>query len=120
MGKNHITLRVAWQSGIRRLRGWIYRRCPRVCPGAHRLRGTGFTRRWNCENRGWTQDGFARLVWEKLLGGKRCGRILECACGDGLIGSLGWWLEKNAGWTADCEEERRGAFARLRVAMPAA
>jgi len=105
---------------LRSVRGWWYRRFPGFLPGGHRLRGIGFTRRWNCEDRGWTQEGFAQLVWEKLLRGKRRGRILECSCGDGLIGSLGWWLEKNAGWTADCEIDRGGALARLRVARPAA
>ena len=105
---------------LRQIRGWWYRRIPRFMPGSHRLRVIGFRRRWGCEERGWTQEGFSRLVWEKLLGGRRHGRILECACGGGLIGSLGWWLGKNAGWTADCEEDRKGLQTRLRVSRPAA
>ncbi len=105
---------------LRQIRGWWYRRIPAFLPGSHRLRVIGFARRWGCEERGWTQEGFARLVWEKLFGGRRHGRILECACGGGLIGSLGWWLEKNADWSAVCEEHRNGALPQLRIARPGA
>jgi hypothetical protein len=109
-----------WRNLLRKSRGWLYRRLPAFIPGLHRLRVAGFNRRWDMENRGWTQEGFACLVWEKILRGRRRGRILECACGGGLIGSLGWWLEKNAGWTADCEEHRKGALAQLQIARPMA
>lgn len=99
---------------LRQIRGWGYRRIPRFMPGSHRLRVIGFGRRWDCEKKGWTQEGFARLVWEKLLEKKSHGRILECSCGDGLVGCLGWWLEGNAGWSSDCQENRPYPLAQLR------
>lgn len=98
---------------LRQIRGWGYRRIPLFLPGSHRLRVIGFGRRWDCEKKGWTQEGFARLVWEKLLEKKSHGRILECSCGDGLVGCLGWWLEGNADWHADCQENRALPLAQL-------
>lgn len=99
---------------LRQIRGWWYRRIPRFMPGSHRLRVIGFGRRWSCEKRGWTQEGLAHLVWEKLLAKRRGARILECSCGDGLVGCLGWWLEGNAGWSSDCQENRQYPLAQLR------
>lgn len=64
----------------------------------------GYGRRWGLEENGWTQEGFCQVVWEKLLMRKRGGAILELAAGDGLVGSLGRWLEEHQGWDATCEE----------------
>lgn len=107
---------------LRRLRGFLYRRMPSpgFFPSSHRHRVVGFGRRWGCEERGWTQEGFSRLVWEKLFHGKMQGLLLECACGSGLVGSLGWWLEKNSGWSAECHEWRISAATKLGRNRPAA
>jgi hypothetical protein len=64
----------------------------------------GYGRRWGLEERGWTQEGFCLVAWEKLLMQKSGGAILELAAGDGLVGSLGRWLEEHQKWDATCEE----------------
>jgi len=48
------------------------------------------------------------------------GVLLEGACGSGLVGSLGWWLEKNSGWSAECHEWRISAATKLGRNRPAA
>ena len=95
-----------FRSWLRKVRGWLYRRLPAGFPRFHRLRVTGFNRRWGLEDRGWTQEGFSRIFWRSLLGEKRGGRILELAVGDGLVGSLGRWLESQAEWEGEGWEDR--------------
>lgn len=91
---------------LRRFRGCLYRLLPASVPGSHRFRTIGFARRWSLEEKGGTLEGFARLLWAKVLNHQTQGRILECSCGDGLVGSLGRWLEEHAQWRSDCHESR--------------
>jgi len=106
--------------GLRLLRGWWYRRLPAFLPGCHRKRMAGFGRRWNLEVEGWTQEGFSRIFFARVLCGRRRGRILELGAGDGLVGSLGRWLEDHQDWTATCEEPRDLPFAQLKGNRPKA
>jgi len=105
---------------LRRLRGFIYRVLPGRGSGAHRLRATGYARRWGAEEKGWNQDEFSRICWERLLERTRGDLIMELAAGDGLVGSLGNWLEKNHGWKAVCFEARPGPAEQLKKFRPAA
>lgn len=91
---------------LRKSRGWLYRRLPEAFLGFHRLRVAGFNRRWDIENCGWTQECFSKVCWENMLEGKSGGRALELSPGDGLVGSLGRWLESHAGWEVEGWEER--------------
>lgn len=100
------------------MRGWWYRRLPASLPGWHRKRMAGFGRRWNLEEEGWTQEGFSRIFFERVLGRRRKGRILELGAGDGLVGSLGRWLEEHQGWTATCEEPRDLPLVQLKKNRP--
>jgi hypothetical protein len=104
-----------WRNLLRKSRGWLYRRLPAAFPGFHRLRVAGFNRRWDMENRGWTQEDFSKLCWENMLGGKSGGRALELSAGDGLVGSLGRWLESHAGWEVEGWEGR--ALPRIQLGM---
>ena len=113
MEKNIPILRSERRTGIRRFRGWIYRRWPRFCPGGHRKRMVGYARRWGLEERGQTWEGLCQLVWEKVLLGKTGGKVVELSAGDGLVGSLGRWLEENHGWHTECEEIRAIPFRDL-------
>jgi hypothetical protein len=108
------------RSRIRALRGWIYRRWPPFLPQVYSKRMTGYGRRWGLEETGWTQDGFCQVVWEKLLLQKKGGIILELAAGDGLVGSLGRWLEEHHGWSAECEESRVVPHQQLQKNRPRA
>lgn len=103
---------------LRSLRGWGYRTYPGWESGAHRRRLAGHGRRWDAEEEGRTWEGFCRLVWHKLLDQWKGALIFELAAGDGLVGSLGRWLEKNQGWKAECWETRAVPSAQLRRLRP--
>ncbi len=92
---------------LRQIRGVLYRLIPVQWHALHKYRVSGFSRKWSLETDNLDQDQFSQLFWEKILNKKMRGRILEAACGDGLIGSFGWWLEKNADWSAECQEKKR-------------
>lgn len=113
-------LKIALRRGIRSFRGWIYRHWPTFLPRAHHNRMIGYRRRWGLEDRGWTQEGFCQVAWEKLLKQKRGGSILELAAGDGLVGSLGRWLEEHHGWKAQCEEQAVVPYRQLKTNRPRA
>lgn len=103
---------------LRKIRGLLYRLIPVQWHALHKYRVSGYSRKWSLETDNLNQDQFSQLFWEKILNKKMHGRILEAACGDGLIGSFGWWLEKNADWSAECQERRetpRGLLAQFRV-----
>jgi len=98
---------------LRKIRGLLYRLIPVQWYSLHKYRVSGFSRKWSLETENLDQDQFSELFWEKILNKKMRGRILEAACGDGLIGSFGWWLEKNADWRAECQERRETPRALL-------
>jgi len=94
-------------SGLRLLRGWLYRRYPPFFPEWHRKMLVGYERRWGLEDHGFTKEGFFRVFQEKFLRGNRSGRVYELGAGDGLVGSLGVWLEElGVGWSVEAWEHR--------------
>ena len=103
----------------RRLRGWLYRRIPGFWPGGHRRRAIGHGRRWNAEEEGKTWEGFCRIFWERVLARRQGGIVFELSAGDGLVGSLGNWLETRHGWRAECWEPKEEPAAQLRRHRPA-
>jgi len=104
---------------LRNLRGWLYRRLPSSCPSFHRKRLTGFERRWNLETEGFTQAGFFRIFRKHFLAGRPVGCLFELAAADGLIGSLGCWMEDSAcGWQAQAWEHRPFPLRSLRQNRP--
>ena len=92
---------------LRLFRGWLYRRYPAVSRGWYRKKLAGYERRWGLEDYGFTKEGFFRVFHEKFLRGNRSGRVYELAAGDGLVGSLGVWLEElGVGWSVEAWEHR--------------
>jgi len=92
---------------LRHLRGWLYRRYPAVSRGWYRKKLAGYERRWGLEDHGFTKEGFFRVFHERFLGGNRPGRVYELGAGDGLVGSLGVWLEGlGKGWSLEAWEHR--------------
>ena len=92
---------------LRPLRGWLYRQYPSASRGWYRKKVAGYERRWGLEDHGFTKEGFFRVFHKKFLGGKRPGRVYELVAGDGLVGSLGVWVEGlGEGWNAEAWEHR--------------
>ena len=92
---------------FRLLRGWLYRQYPAVSRTWYRKKLAGYDRRWGLEDHGFTKEGFFRVFHEKFLKGKRDGRVYELVAGDGLVGSLGVWVEGlGEGWNAEAWEHR--------------
>lgn len=95
------------KSALRFLRGWFYRRYPAFSRGWHRKKLAGYERRWGLEDRGFTKEGFFSVFEEKFLSGKKSGRVYELVAGDGLVGSLGVWIEGlGERWRIDAWEHR--------------
>ena len=92
---------------LRLLRGWLYRRYLSVYPEWHRKKLAGYERRWGLEDHGFTKKGFFRVFQKKFLRGNSSGRVYELVAGDGLVGSLGVWLEElGVGWSVEAWEHR--------------
>jgi len=92
---------------LRILRGWLYRRYPSVSSGWHRKKLAGYERRWGLEDYGFTKEGFFRVFHKRFLGGNRAGRVYELVAGDGLVGSLGVWVETlGERWSVEAWEHR--------------
>jgi len=95
------------KAALRLLRGWFYRRYPAISGGWYRKKLAGYERRWGLEDHGFTKEGFFRVFHEKLLRGKRPGRVYELVAGDGLVGSLGVWVQGlGEGWNVEAWEHR--------------
>jgi hypothetical protein len=60
------------------------------------------------------------LVWQKLLDQRKGALMFELAAGDGVVGSLGRWLEENQKWKSECWERRAIPSAQLRRLRPMA
>jgi hypothetical protein len=89
------------------LRGWLYRRYPSFFPEWYRKKLAGYERRWGLEDHGFTKEGFFRVFRERFIVGNRSGRVYELVTGDGLVGSLGVWLEGlGDGWSVEAWEHR--------------
>ena len=105
---------------MRKLRACFYRQfpiCPRVCFEKKRA---GFERRWNLEETGFTKEGFFRILCNHFGLSGAPGRLCELVAGDGLVGSLGLWLEKDiCGWKVSAWEHRPEVLKQLRKNRPA-
>ena len=109
----------AMKSVLRLLRGWLYRRYPAISRGWYRKKLAGYERRWGLEDHGFTKEGFFRVFHERFLGGNRPGRVYELAAGDGLVGSLGVWLEGlGDGWSVEAWEHRPFPLFSLKKMRP--
>ncbi|NCY21869.1 hypothetical protein EBX31_07925 [bacterium] len=106
----------------RKARGWLYRRYPAWNKALFRKKSAGYERRWNLEEDGFTKEGFFRIFQKRVLSKIRPGKMYELGAGDGLVGSLGIWLENSAmGWEVEAWEHRAMAascFARNRPRTP--
>jgi hypothetical protein len=91
----------------RSLRAWFYRRVPAGGSVWHLKRRAGYERRWGLETAGFTKEGFLGIFQKKFLRGLKPGRMVELVAGDGLVGSLGLWLERIAGWQVEAWEHRK-------------
>ncbi|NBR70665.1 MAG: hypothetical protein EBT75_00980 [Proteobacteria bacterium] len=96
-----------WKPWERSVRGWLYRRLPAGNYPWHLKRRGGYERRWGLETRGFTKRGFFGIFRERLLPAKHPGHWIELQAGDGLVGSLGLWLEEEAGHTVEAWEHRK-------------
>lgn len=93
--------------GLRNARGWWYRGLPAFSRRMFSKKIAGFERRWQMEEHGFTKEGFYRVFQRHLLAQTPPGRFLELVAGDGLVGSLGVWLEATgAGWKVEAWEHR--------------
>ena len=94
-------------TSLRLFRGWLYRRYPAVSRGWYRKKLAGYERRWGLEDHGFTKEGFFRVFHKRFLRRNRPGWVYELGAGDGLVGSLGVWLEGLCeGWSVEAWEHR--------------
>ena len=109
----------AMKSVLRLLRGWLYRRYPAISRGWYRKKLAGYERRWVLEDHGFTKEGFFRVFQKKFLRGNSSGRVYELVAGDGLVGSLGVWLEGLVdGWSVEAWEHRPFPLASIHKQRP--
>jgi len=107
--------KVAMKSVLRIVRGWLYRRYPAISRGWYRKKLAGYERRWGLEDHGFTKEGFFGVFRERFIVGNRPGRVYELVAGDGLVGSLGAWLEGlGDGWSVEAWEHRPSALLSLK------
>jgi len=98
---------LTWSQFIRSGRGWLYRRLPSCNAKLYRKKLAGFERRWGLEEEGFTKEGFFRIFQRRVLSRCRPGSFYELVTGDGLVGSLGVWLEGlGKGWSVEAWEHR--------------
>lgn len=102
-------------TSLRLFRGWLYRRYPAASRRWYRQKVAGYERRWGLENHGFTKEGFFKVFVEKFLRGQKSGRAYELVAGDGLVGSLGVWLEGlGERWRIEAWEHRPSAMLSLK------
>jgi len=100
---------------LRLLRGWLYRRFPVVSRGWYRKKLAGYERRWGLEDAGFTKEGFFKVFQKRFLRNVKAGRVYEFVAGDGLVGSLGIWIEGlGKEWSVEAWEHRPHPLAALR------
>jgi len=104
---------------IRLCRGWLYRRLPSWSTAWHRKKLAGYERRWGLEQDGFTKEGFFRILQKNMMAKVKIGDFYELVAGDGLVGSLGTWLERGrGGWRVKAWEHRSAVFKRFRHHRP--
>ena len=105
---------------MRKLRAFLYRRFPAFAGWAFRKKLAGFERRWNLETAGFTKEGFFGVLQERFSLHRNPGLLMELAVGDGLVGSLGLWLESSkSGWKVKAWEDHPEVLKKLRKNRPA-
>jgi len=105
---------------VRKTRGAIYRRLPVFSPFLFRKKLAGYERRWDLENRGFTKEEFFKILSAHFALSPSPAWLFELAAGDGLVGSLGLWLEQEkSGWRICAWEHRPKVLAQLRKNRPA-
>jgi len=110
---------LTWNQLIRSCRGWLYRRLPSWGATWHRKKLAGYERRWVLEEEGFTKEGFFRIFQQRVLTRCRPGSFYELMTGDGLVGSLGTWLERERGeWRVKAWEHRPAPIASLKRNRP--
>jgi len=109
---------LTWSQLVRSCRGWLYRRLPSCNAKLYRKKLGGYERRWGLEEEGFTKEGFFRIFQRRVLSRCRPGFFYELVTGDGLVGSLGVWLEGKEGWKVEAWEHRPTALASLRRNRP--
>jgi hypothetical protein len=103
---------------LRTLRGFLYRHLP-GCRWDKRLQG--YERRWGLETGGFPKEGFIQACQDRLLGAEKPGWFMEIKPGDGIIGSLGYWLEQGTGaWGIAAWEDRPFPAENFRQKRPTA
>jgi len=106
---------LTWNQLIRSCRGWLYRRLPSWGATWHRKKLAGYERRWGLEQDGFTKEGFFRIFQRRVLIRCRPGSFYELMTGDGLVGSLGVWLEGlGQGWKVEAWEDQPAPLLSLR------
>lgn len=106
------------KSTLRALRGFFYRCLPASRKG-FRKKLSGFERRWNLEAAGFTKEGFFGVFRKHFGVDLHRGPFLELVAGDGLVGSLGLWLEAGfKGWEVRAWEHRELVFRQFRQNRP--
>lgn len=106
---------------LRKLRGYFYRNCPAASRSLFRKKISGYERRWELETKGFTKEGFFQVFSKKILSQFPAGCMIELRAGDGIVGSLGLWLEKySQGWHVQAWESRPLVFEQLRKNRPRA
>jgi hypothetical protein len=109
------------QQHVRRLRAWIYRRLPVWNQSLFLKKLAGYERRWGLETHGFSKQGFVEVFRRKMLVGLPAGLFYELQAGDGLVGSLGHWLEnENPVWRVEAWEHRRNPAADFFARRPQA
>jgi len=104
---------------IRLGRGWLYRRLPSWGTTWHRKKLAGYERRWGLEQDGFTKEGFFRILQKNMMAKAQIGDFYELMVGDGLVGSLGTWLEQSGGrWKVEAWEHRPTPLMALRKSRP--
>lgn len=104
---------------LRKLRGYLYRCFPASSRSVFRKKISGYERRWELETKGFAKDGFFEIFSKKILSQYPAGAMIELCAGDGVVGSLGLWLEKYArGWHVKAWEARPLVFEQLRKNRP--
>lgn len=105
---------LSWNQLTRNCRGWLYRRLPLWNGKCYRKKLTGYERRWGLEQGGLTKEGFFRILQNNIIATVQVGDFYELVVGDGLVGSLGAWLERERGeWRVKAWEHRPHPLAAL-------
>ena len=99
--------RLELQQVLRTVRAFFYRRLPAWDGGSFEKKLAGYERRWALESRGFTKKGFFDVFREKFLSCAKNRVFFEIQAGDGLVGSLGLWLERETPpWRVEAWEHR--------------